>query len=137
MFTRVLSTLVKPRTCAKWKVMAINTAWKVSVFGVILVRIFPHSDWVTRNTDTFYAVKMIWKLSSKSPENTRPTLKEKKKSVFLGFTPSWRRSLSYRNQSTELLCNQWTGFYTIGTSLRKELNIRVIIWPSRFRLIYC
>ena len=27
------------------------TAWKVSVFGVILVRIFPHSDWMRRDTD--------------------------------------------------------------------------------------
>ena len=39
-----------------------GTAWKVSVFGVILVRIFPHSDWIrnriTPNTDPFYAV---WK----------------------------------------------------------------------------
>ena len=26
------------------------TAWKVSVFGVILVRIFPHSDWIWRDT---------------------------------------------------------------------------------------
>ena len=42
------------------------TAWKVSVFGVILVLIFPHLDWIkknrkiwtriTPNTDTFYAV---------------------------------------------------------------------------------
>ena len=35
-------------------------AWKVSVFGVILVHIFPHLDWIrtriTLNTDTFYAV---------------------------------------------------------------------------------
>ena len=23
-----------------------NTAWKVSLFGVILIRIFPHSDWI-------------------------------------------------------------------------------------------
>ena len=27
-----------------------NTAWKVSVSGVILVRIFPHSDWMRRDT---------------------------------------------------------------------------------------
>ena len=37
------------------------TAWKVSVFGVFLVRIFLHSEWVrtrkTPNMDTFYAVK--------------------------------------------------------------------------------
>ena len=25
-----------------------NTTWKVSVFGVFLVRIFPHSDWIQR-----------------------------------------------------------------------------------------
>ena len=28
----------------------INTAWKVSVFGVFLVRFFPHSDWIWRDT---------------------------------------------------------------------------------------
>ena len=27
----------------------LNTAWKVSVFGVILVRIFPHLDWIRRD----------------------------------------------------------------------------------------
>ena len=47
------------------------TAWKVSVFGVFLVRIFPHLDWISLrilsecrkilnrkppNTDTFHAV---------------------------------------------------------------------------------
>ena len=43
------------------------TVWKVSVFGVFLVRIFPHSDWIRRdterygktpNTDTFHAVSL-------------------------------------------------------------------------------
>ena len=36
------------------------TAWKVFVFGVTLVRIFPNLDWtrtrITPNKDTFYAV---------------------------------------------------------------------------------
>ena len=40
--------------------LEIFTAWKVSVVGVILVRLFPHSDWkgatVTPNTDAFYVV---------------------------------------------------------------------------------
>ena len=27
------------------------TAWKVSVFGVILVHIFPHPDWIRENAD--------------------------------------------------------------------------------------
>ena len=35
---------------------------EVSIFGVILVRIFPHSDWITPNTDTFFAVWMTWKI---------------------------------------------------------------------------
>ena len=29
----------------------ISTAWKVSVFGIILVRIFPHWDWIRRDTE--------------------------------------------------------------------------------------
>ena len=29
----------------------IYTAWKVSIFGVILVCIFPHSDWIQRDKD--------------------------------------------------------------------------------------
>ena len=33
----------------------LSATWKVSVFGVILVGIFPHLDWITPNTDTFYS----------------------------------------------------------------------------------
>ena len=62
------------------------TAWKVSVFGVILVHIFPHSHWIqrdplriqsecrkirTRKTlhmDTFYAVNMPSALHMKTPK---------------------------------------------------------------------
>ena len=37
-----------------------TTAWKVSVFGVILVLVFPYSDWtqtrINLNTNTFYTV---------------------------------------------------------------------------------
>ena len=41
----------------RWKIkpwIAINvhyTAWKVSKYGVFLVRIFPHMDWIRENTD--------------------------------------------------------------------------------------
>ena len=31
------------------KMLARRTAWNVSVFGVILVRIFPHSNWIRRD----------------------------------------------------------------------------------------
>ena len=32
------------------KMFNMDTAWKVSVFGVFLVRIFPQSDWILRDT---------------------------------------------------------------------------------------
>ena len=41
-----------------------STAWKVSVFGTILVRIFPHSDLIWRDTsdlirrDIPYSIRM-------------------------------------------------------------------------------
>ena len=34
----------------RWQVW-IYTTWKLSVFGVILVHIFPHSDWIRRDTE--------------------------------------------------------------------------------------
>ena len=33
-----------------WRLAFMYTGWKVSVFGVFLVRIFPHSDWIRRGT---------------------------------------------------------------------------------------
>ena len=53
----------------KLKSKDLNTASKVFVFGVILVRIFPHLDWITPNTDTFYAVKISHYRNYKNSEN--------------------------------------------------------------------
>ena len=36
-----------------WEIKLMNTTWKVSVFGIILIRIFPHSSWIRR-----YSVRM-------------------------------------------------------------------------------
>ena len=37
--------------CHEIKISSVfHTAWKMFVFGVILVRIFPHSDWISRET---------------------------------------------------------------------------------------
>ena len=33
-----------------WVISTVTTAWKVSVFWVFLVRIFPHLDWIQRDT---------------------------------------------------------------------------------------
>ena len=42
------------------------------------------------------------------------------KKLMFPLTLSWRRPLTYRNQSS---ANQWTGFYMITASVMKELKI--------------
>ena len=42
------------------------------------------------------------------------------------LTLSWRRSASFRNQSTDMQRNQWTAFYMIGTSVMKELKVKTL-----------
>ena len=69
-----------PLTAQNWYFLITFTEWKVSVFGVFLVRISPHSNWIRRvslriwsecgkirtrktpNTDTFRAVFLVSKL---------------------------------------------------------------------------
>ena len=47
-----LMTSVKLRSnIMAGNLLMIITAWKVSVFGVILVCIFAHSDWIRRDTE--------------------------------------------------------------------------------------
>ena len=58
------------------------TAWKVSVFGVFLVRIFPHSDWVQRYTEY---------LSVISP-NMRKYGPEKLQNGYFSRSDSWPKS---------------------------------------------
>ena len=58
------------RFCCYCKTLEmINNAWKVSVFGVSLVSIFSHSDWIrtakTPNTDTCHVVKSIKKIKKR------------------------------------------------------------------------
>ena len=43
------------------------------------------------------------------------------------LTLLWRRFLSYKNQSIDLLCKKWTGFYMIGTSVMKQLTYNIIL----------
>ena len=46
------------------------------------------------------------------------------------LTLSWRRPLLYRNQSIDLLANQWTGFYMITASVMKGL--RILLWTGAY-----
>ena len=47
----------------------IVTAWKVPVFGIFLVRIFPHSDWIRRYTE--YLSVFSPNAGKYGPENLR------------------------------------------------------------------
>ena len=47
--------------------MYTYTAWIVSVFGVILVLIFPHSVWIRRDTPP-YSVRMEENADQNNPE---------------------------------------------------------------------
>ena len=46
------------------------TAWKVSVFGFILVRIFLHSDWIRRDTQYLRIQSECGKMSTRITPNT-------------------------------------------------------------------
>ena len=62
----IFRILIQPKVWYlwRWKILAIKrgflwnilwyTTWKVSVFGAILVCIFPHSDWMRRYTEYLF-----------------------------------------------------------------------------------
>ena len=54
-------------TKTTWSPFLSFTAWKVSVFGVFLVRIFPHSDWLRRDI-SLYSVRMRENTDQKNSE---------------------------------------------------------------------
>ena len=90
--------------------LILFTAWKLSVFGVILIGISPHSDWIRRvslriqsgcgkmrtrvtpNTDTFWTVILIqWKTKSGTLTNFEYT-----------FWQKWWWNINYRKLVTIL-----------------------------------
>ena len=42
--------IIMHNICWRENLLSKDTAWEVFVFGVFLVRIFPHSDWIQRDT---------------------------------------------------------------------------------------
>ena len=91
----------------KKKTSQNQTAWKVSVFGIILVRIIPHSDWIevshriqpecrkmrTRiapNTDTFYAVLVLLRPERKIKQSSNNVLLRQQ-----GFFSVWIADSTY------------------------------------------
>ena len=48
----------------------IYTSWKVSVFGVFLVLVFPHSDWIRRETVSLRIQSKCGKIQTRKTSNT-------------------------------------------------------------------
>ena len=63
-----------------------NVTWKVSVFGVFLVRIFPHSDWIRR--DRYFVSLRIWSKCGKMRTIKIPNA-DTFPAVDLYLDPSW------------------------------------------------
>ena len=67
-----------PTSSPWWKyLILLLTAWKVSVFGVILVHIFPHLDWIRRDTEYLSLMKVFdfithWLKSVRIRSNSGP-----------------------------------------------------------------
>ena len=68
------------------------TAWRVSVFGVILVRIFPHSDWTRRDTQCLFIYK---NLSLYKNLQTRIYLYKNIKTVMIKWQAATKRARTW------------------------------------------
>ena len=98
-----------------------HTAWKVSVFGIILVRIFPHLDWTRRDSIWAHAVQMR--------ENT-----DQNNSEYGHFTQCqsndllWWYNQSYPFQRNELIALQFCSHDLFWVAV----TVTVIFHLSRF-----
>ena len=103
-----------------------NTAWKVSVFGVILVRVFPHSNWVSLRiqSKSFRIKSECGKIRTRITPNTGNFYAVKVPKVILAFlsfvkrfTFFWKTSKFFSNTSHYFL---WTceNFYKTSQFLK-------------------
>ena len=103
-----------------------NTAWKVSVFGVILVRVFPHSKWVSLRiqSKSFRIKSECGKIRTRITPNTGNFYAVKVPKVILAFlsfvkrfTFFWKTSKFFSNTSHYFL---WTceNFYKTSQFLK-------------------
>ena len=115
------------------------TAWKLSIFEVILVRIFPHLDWartrITPNMDTFYAV-LRWERKwhcSKNIEfylkmNGRSSRPEKLRHRYFPVNcANYLRNLFHRTSANGYFeMNEWFIFFGLPNEILykySELNL--------------
>ena len=60
-----------------------DTAWKVSKYGVFLVRIFPHSDWIRRDTEKILRISPYLVQIRENTDQNNPVFGQFSRSVRL------------------------------------------------------
>ena len=108
--------------------VTIFTAWKMSVFGVFLVRIFPHSDWIRRDTLSIspYSVWMRKNTDQKNPEEGH----------FSRAASSFKGLQAYKAFVSES-CALISSFGSFGSALISNVHVTLyplswtsLTWPS-------
>ena len=100
------------------------TAWKVSVFGVFLGRIFPHSDWVRRDTLYIhpYSVRIQKNTDHKNSQygHFSRSVKDKTKKNFI---QKWRHKLTHDGYLTNMFLQKMWKF--LEQKMKKFDNFKV------------
>ena len=88
------------------------TAWKVSVFGVFLVRIFPHSDWIRRDTVSLRIQSDCGKIRTRIPYSVRmwENMDQKKLRIRTLFTQKGYIVLKWVNQVFRVVLMPFASF---------------------------
>ena len=84
-----------------------DTGWEVSVFGVFLVHIFPHSDWIRRDTPNLSVFSP--NAGKNGPEKPR----------IRTFFTQWQVLMSVKRYGVDSL-QQWNS----SSAIRKKANLK-------------
>ena len=95
---------------------SLYSVWKVSIFGVILVRIFPHSDWIRRDTEYLRIQSECGKMRSRITPNT---------DAFYTVFTQW---------FNDVMCTK--NFYLFYCNPKEKDHIRRKINSKKIKIVY-
>ena len=76
-----------------WLLIKISTVWEVPIFDIFLVRIFPHSDWIQRDTPSSLRIQSEPNAAKYGPEKLRKRT----------FFTQWKERTNYHHSLLYLL----------------------------------
>ena len=103
-----------------------NTAWKVSVFRVLLVRIFPRSDWIRTRKLRIRTLFTQWKLLKENCLCSVFSLHLLNNIIFICSVSSWILSKIHSKLIFHSLHNWWLAILILMLHIR---NIAIIKHP--------